>query len=111
MERDEREKRIACNEAKFREINERLEQDLRRLPGEREHVQFVCECGNRRCSELVDMTFEEYELLRSDPRHFAIVPGHAIPEAEVVVERNERFHVVRKDEPTAAAVAEVTDPR
>jgi hypothetical protein len=111
MERDEREARIARNEARFREINEQLEGDLRRLPVEHERAQFVCECANRACAELVEMTFEEYEAVRADPRRFVVVPGHDMPEAEVVIERTERFHVVHKHAPEAAAIAQATDPR
>jgi hypothetical protein len=34
-----------------------------------------------------------------------------MPEAEVVIERTERFHVVHKHAPEAAAIAQATDPR
>jgi hypothetical protein len=110
MDDDAREARIARNESRFREINEQLEADLRRLPGDPEMVWFVCECGNRACAELVQMTFEEYARVRSDSHTFAVVPGHELPDAEEVVQRNERFHVVAKVERTERIV-ETTDPR
>jgi hypothetical protein len=56
------------------------------------------------------MTFEEYEGVRSDSHTFTVVPGHEIPEAEEVVQRNERFHVVAKVERTERIVG-TTDPR
>jgi hypothetical protein len=105
-----REERIARNEVRFREINEQLEADLRRLPGDPEMVSFVCECGNRACADLVQMTFGEYERVRSDPHSFVVAPGHAMPEVEEVVQRSERFHVVAKVERTERIV-ETTDPR
>jgi hypothetical protein len=105
-----REERIARNEVRFREINEQLEDDLRRLPGDPEMVSFVCECGNRACADLVQMTFGEYERVRSDPHSFVVAPGHAMPEVEEVVQRSERFHVVAKVERTERIV-ETTDPR
>jgi hypothetical protein len=105
-----REARIARNESRFREINEQLETDLRRLPGDPEIVSFVCECGNRACADLVQMTFEEYERVRSDSHTFVVVPGHEMPEVEEVVQRTERFHVVAKVERTQRIV-ETTDPR
>jgi hypothetical protein len=105
-----REARIARNESRFREINEQLEADLRRLPGDPQVVSFVCECGNRACADLVEMTFQEYERVRSDPHTFVVVPGHEMPEAEEVVQRNERFHVVAKVERTERIV-KTTDPR
>jgi hypothetical protein len=107
---DAREAQIARNESRFREINEQLEADLRRLPGDPEMVSFVCECGNRACAELVRMTFDEYEGVRSDSHTFAVVPGHEIPEVEGVVRRTARFHVVAKVERTERIV-ETTDPR
>jgi hypothetical protein len=110
MDDDAREARIARNESRFREINEQLEADLRRLPGDPEMVSFVCECGNRACADLVQMTFEEYEGVRSDSQTFVVVPGHEMPEVEEVTERGERFHVVAKVERTQRIV-ETTDPR
>jgi hypothetical protein len=105
-----REARIARNESRFREINEQLEADLRRLPGDPEMVSFVCECGNRACADLVQMTFEEYEGVRSNSHTFVVVPGHEMPEVEEVTRRGERFHVVAKVERTQRIV-ETTDPR
>jgi hypothetical protein len=110
MDDDAREARIARNESRFREINEQLEADLRRLPGDPEMVSFVCECGNRACADLVQMTFEEYEGVRSDSQTFVVVPGHGMPEVEEVTQRGERFHVVAKVERTQRIV-ETTDPR
>ena len=37
-----------------------------------------------------------YELVRSDPLLFTVVPGHEIPDVEDVVAENQRFHVVRE---------------
>ena len=34
--------------------------------------------------------------MRSDPRRFAIVPGHDIADVEDVVERHERYAVIEK---------------
>lgn len=93
---DWRLERIAKNEASFRDINERLEQGLRKVPHVPELQEFVCECGNRQCEETVRLSFEEYERVRLDSRHFAVVPGHVHPETEHVVGGNERFQVVEK---------------
>src|SRR3712207_7921589 len=45
---------------------------------------------------LFRSTPAEYERLRADARHFAVVAGHDIPSAEYVVERTDRYHVVEK---------------
>ena len=93
---DRRKERIAKNEASFREINERLSQGLRLVPHNPELLEFICECGNQTCEEHVQLSQHEYEQVRLDSRRFAIVPGHAIPDAERVVSSNDRFDVVEK---------------
>jgi hypothetical protein len=96
----DRERRIAENESRFREINERLEADLRRLPDDGEPVGYVCECGRAGCAELVQLSRAEYERVRGDSQTFLILPGHEFPDAEDVVAGAERFMVVRKKAPT-----------
>jgi hypothetical protein len=91
-----RQRRIAHNETSFREINDRLEEGLRQVSHLPEYQRFVCECGDRECEELVSLSFEEYEAVRSDSRRFAIAPGHVYEEAERVIASNERFEVVEK---------------
>ena len=107
---DWQKKRIAQNEASFRDINDRLEEGLRKVPGAVDVQEFVCECGNRDCEQLVRLTFDEYEGVRRDSRHFAVVPGHVFPETERVVRDGQRFQVVEK---LGASVgyADVSDER
>lgn len=80
-----REQRIALNETRFREINERLALGLRELPNRPRLLEFVCECGQRVCQQHVELTLAEYEDIRRDSRHFAVAPGHVSPEIERVV--------------------------
>ena len=107
---DARARRIADNESRFRDINERLESDLRRLPTDDEPVDFVCECGYLECTSSVPLTVAEYEQVRQDPTTFAMVPGHDIEDVEDVVFANERYAVARKKPPTRQVVIE-TDRR
>ena len=107
---DARARRIADNESRFRDINERLEADLRRIPVGDDPVDFVCECGMIECTASVRLSIDEYERVRADPLLFALLPGHEIEDAEDVVARSERFYVVRK-KPETHAVVEDTDPR
>jgi hypothetical protein len=93
---DWRLRRIAKNEACFREINERLEAGLRQVRDTPDRLQFICECGDRECESSVALSFEEYEAVRSDSRRFLVVPGHVFPETERVIEANERYEVVEK---------------
>ncbi len=107
---DWRTARVAKNEAQFRGINEELEDGLRHVRHLPELQQFVCECGQRSCEQLVSMTFEEFEAVRSDSRRFAVVPGHVLPETERVVASNDRYDVVEKY-PEAAPIADAADTR
>ena len=107
---DERARRIADNESRFREINERLRDDLRRLPDDQEPVGFVCECGRVDCAAPVALTLKEYETIRASSLDFLVVPGHELGDVEDVVDVNERFARVRKH-PEAAPHVRETDPR
>jgi len=101
--------RIGRNEATFRSINEDIERG-RDAEDDRTLVGFVCECGSAECSRLIELTPAEYEAVRSDPCRFAIVDGHELLEVEEVVEKHDRYAVVRKLE-ASGAVAKETDPR
>jgi len=105
---DERKQRIARNETIFREVNERIEEVSGGAPGHR--VEFLCECGSRECTEVIALTRGEYEGLRADSVLFAVLPGHEIPEVEIVVAENERFLTVRKLA-EEQEIARETDPR
>ena len=107
---DVRAVRIAAIEARFRDINERLQEDLRRLGDAPEPVEFVCECGRPECADIVRLTHQEYDAVRADPRRFALLPGHEQPAVEHLVEEHDRYAVVEKvGEPARIAVE--TDPR
>lgn len=93
---DPRQRRIALNETRFREINESLRHSLESAGQAGHVVSFVCECGHASCREVVDAVVAEYEAIRANPRRFLVVAGHEMPDAEDVVERRDGFHVVEK---------------
>jgi hypothetical protein len=99
--------RVAMNEATFRKVNEGMEAG--RDAGGR--LTFLCECGRLGCNTLIELTREEYEHVRADPRRFALVDGHEMPDVEEVVERRERYVLVEKRGDPEAEVVENTDPR
>jgi hypothetical protein len=105
-----RQERIARNETRFRDINERLKEGLRRVPHRPDLLEFICECGDRGCEAHVRLTLPEYEAVREHSRRFAVVPGHVIPDAERLVEQHERYDVVEKTG-HAVAIADAADPR
>jgi len=106
-----REERIGLNEAVFREVNERIEDLAETFQLQDEPLDLVCECGDAGCVRRVSMTCAEYEQLRSDPRHFAVHPGHEYPDVEEVVDRRKGYDVVSKNEEITERIAERTDPR
>lgn len=106
---DETQQRLGANEAVFREINEGIQRG--QWPGEEDSpVSFRCECARVGCSELIELSVNEYERVRSNPRHFIVVPGHEHLDAEIVVEARPGYLVVEKTD-QAGTTAEATDPR
>jgi 3,4-dihydroxy-2-butanone 4-phosphate synthase len=102
------EKRLALNEALFRETNDRLEERMRVFVGEEEPFGILCECSDIDCVERIELTKEEYEQVRDDSAQFAVKIGHSIGGVEEVVARNDRFETVRKVG-VAGEVAEFLD--
>jgi hypothetical protein len=107
---DWRKTRVAENESSFREINERLSDGLRLVPDKPELLEFICECGKQTCDQHVQLSLSEYEHVRRDSRHFAVVPGHMIPGTERVVASGDRFDVVEKVG-EAVRLTDAADPR
>lgn len=108
---DERGARIGLNEAVFREVNDRIEDLAETFNLNDSALDLVCECGSSTCVERITMTRKEYESLRTDSTHFAVVPGHEIPDVEEIVAREKGYDVVRKHEGAPAAIAQATDSR
>ena len=102
----------ARNEILFREVNERVEEINDRLDGKRDEpvMIFVCECGNSDCNEQITMTRTQYEALRANPLHFAVLPGHEDTRIARVVEQHQGF-VVAEKKGEAAEMAIEDDPR
>jgi hypothetical protein len=111
-ERSSRPARAAGNQALFREVNERVEELNRAMPVDDPLREFICECAAQSCFERIELSFGEYERLRSTSTDFAVAPSgeHVLPDIEVVVERTDRYWVVRKLG-EAGEIADDTDPR
>ena len=108
---DERVRKIGENEALYRSVNEKIE-DLNQTFGLlAESMTIVCECGSLECSEQIELDIPTYERVRAEPTHFVVLPGHELPDVETVIERHERYVVLRKDPGGPAELARATDPR
>ncbi len=93
----DREARLAKNEDHFRDINESLrEKHVHATVVRSGPLPFVCECASGDCTEAVELTLEEYRDVRRSTTRFVVVPGHVVPDVEIVVETNPRFAVVEK---------------
>lgn len=102
-------RRVASNEAIFRDVNEALRRG--QWPGEENSpIAFRCECGQLGCSRMIELSVAEYERVRAHPRHFLLAPDHDIPAAETVIETHGPYVVVEK-RGDAGRLAEATDPR
>lgn len=101
--------RKARTEAAFREVNERIAENAKRF--EAGETDFICECGDPRCTERVEATLEEYEHVRADGARFLLATGHSDGSIERVVERRDSFVVVEKVHAIARAVARRLNPR
>ena len=98
----DRERQAALNQALRREVNERRTEN-----GEdAEVVQFVCECSDPACEELVSLTIDEYEFIRHVPIRLVVRPGHTHHETErVLVEEPGRFLIIEKFGPAGDVIA------
>lgn len=108
---DEREQRLALNEAMFREVNERVEDMTKTFDSTTGTLEIFCECGDPACTERISVPADIYERVRSDPRHFLLRPGHDDSSVERVIDAYEPYIVVEKDGQDVERVVEATDPR
>jgi hypothetical protein len=107
----EREARIGKNEILLREVNERIEELGTGAAIAVPTISFVCECGDRSCTQQVKLELREYEAVRTNGRCFLTLPGHEAPEVERVVERHDGYQIVEKNDGTPGRLAEREDPR
>jgi hypothetical protein len=105
----DRGERIARNEVAYRDVNEAIRSGLHDRASDGPRA-FMCECGLLECNDLVELTVDEYEAVRAQPRRFFMAGGHELPDVEHVVERHERYIVAEK-QAEGALIADETDPR
>ena len=107
----ERERRLALNEAMFREVNERVEDMTNTFESDTGTFEIVCECGDPACTERLSVATVVYERARSDATHFLLSTGHENPDVEHVIEVHGSYVVVEKEGDVVEDVVEKTDPR
>jgi hypothetical protein len=94
-------RKLAHNEALFREVNERIH-DLRapRTGG----TSYICECADSECFETITLDDTDYREVRDEPTHFFVVPGHELDDLEQVVRQTPTYLIVEKLVPVPPAV-------
>jgi hypothetical protein len=106
---DERQRRLARNEAVRRQVNEGIERG--QWPGEENQlVGFRCECSQLGCNSLLRVTVADYEYVRSNPLRFMMIPGHEVPSVETIVEERDGWVIAEKHS-EGGDVARETDTR
>jgi hypothetical protein len=95
---------IALRQARRRTFNERLAE----IDFAPEPMLYRCECGLVACSTAIKLTGLDYAGLRADPRRFAVLAEHAIPEAERVVATGRGWATIEKIPGPAADFAVAT---
>ncbi len=50
-------------------------------------IPFVCECPSRDCTELIELSFDQYEAIRQNPRRFFNLTGHERTSVDAGAER------------------------
>ena len=102
-------RRAAENQSLCREVNARIVELAERFAVAIGLCDFICECADTQCTEMIKMTVAEHEKARRDPTTFFILPhdDHLVPEVEEVVARTERYWIVRK----IGVAAEIAEAR
>ena len=92
-------RKLALNQSRFRSSNERVRRATHRHRFEAtDCVPFICECADRTCFEIVMLSLEEYERVRSHANRFLLVAGHEDDEAthERIIEAERGYAIVEK---------------
>jgi hypothetical protein len=87
------EERIAYNEAWSRSLNQRRAK--RALEGEAT-PSFRCECWRHDCAERIKLSREEWEIVRAEPRRFAVARDHVAENFEAVLKAFPGFWLIEK---------------
>jgi hypothetical protein len=108
METTQSEERAARNEVLFRAANEKLQGKRQELDIDG-RTPFLCECADPTCTELIHLSLEQYEHVRSHANWFLIAEGHDAHEARTT-EAHDGYVIVEKVG-LAGRIAEEENPR
>ena len=105
-QRTQSEERAARNEVSFRNANERLG-DKRQELEISGLSPFLCECSDPACTDLIHLSLEQYEHVRTRANWFVVATGH---ENGSLAEEHGAYRIIEKHG-EAGRIAEAEDPR
>jgi hypothetical protein len=100
-----------ANEVRFRDFNEWIKASNRRMGSQRATHEYICECSDASCRQVIELSDQEYEGIRGDSARFVIALNHENPEIDAVVAQNGRFTTVETLPGSAERIARASDPR
>lgn len=103
--------RAGRNQATFRAVNERIAELSSEFQLDDGGALYVCECDDMSCLERIAISHDEYRRVRRHPTEFFVVPGHEHLEVEEIVDRTDRWLVVRKLGAGATVAVELDQSR
>lgn len=98
-------------EVRSRDRNEWIERANDRFGDDHPADSYACECSFPGCPSLIDLTRDEYELVRAVGTHFAIAIDHENPEVDRLISENRRFAIVEKYLAEGRRMSLAADPR
>jgi hypothetical protein len=104
-----RQRAMARNEARVRQLNERVQAAVEEFDSTAEPLDVMCECASDDCVEMLALSPEQYHRVRSNSAWFAVAPDHLAQEGERQVEDNGTWWLVEKLG-VGAEIAAATDP-
>lgn len=108
---DERTKKVARNQAMYRQVNERIEELNEAFDEMSGEFVVVCECADPMCAEQIALSRDAYERTRANSAQFILRPGHQAADIEDLVATEGDYVIVEKHEGEPASLAQKTDAR
>ena len=102
---------VAHTQVMFRQANESIAETAAEY-AMTQQIPLICECADDHCREIVQLSVEQYEHVRSSSTRFFTATGHeaaAGPHGRVVEQRG--THVVVENVGRAAEAVTEADPR
>ena len=103
-------RRLAENEAYFRQKNRAIEQEFDKLrdmaaeDGQAALLQdddmqlhFFCECSDEKCRSRILLKRSQYDKIHKANDEFVIIDGHEVTEVEKVIKKTANYCIVKKN--------------